>query len=129
KCNNTSTRAAAFRMKKRQKQARRIRPRAQGKARERLAAAQLEGEALKKQSKPRGLAEGRAEGLRAGLEDGKKSGHQQAMNDQQAKLREVVAALSSATTQIDSQRRQLEAESAGELIKLSVAIARRVSKR
>ena len=94
-----------------------------------LAGAQREADALKLQARAEGLTEGERDGLAKGLEEGRRSGHQAAMNEMKAQLAQVWAALSSAVTQLESARIELEAAGITEVVELSSAIARRVTKR
>ena len=94
-----------------------------------LAGAQREADALKLQARAEGLTEGERDGLAKGLEEGRRSGHQAAMNEMKAQLGQVWAALSSAVTQLESARIELEAAGITEVVELSSAIARRVTKR
>jgi flagellar assembly protein FliH len=94
-----------------------------------LAEAQREADALKLQARAEGLSEGERDGLAKGLEEGRRTGHQAAMNEMKAQLAQVWAALSSAVTQLESARIELEAAGISEVVGLSTAIARRVTKR
>jgi flagellar assembly protein FliH len=94
-----------------------------------LVEAQREADALKLQARAEGLSEGERDGLAKGLEEGRRSGHQAAMNEMKAQLAQVWAALSSAVTQLESARIELEAAGITEVVELSSAIARRVTKR
>ena len=94
-----------------------------------LAAAQTEAERLKAQAKVFGLAEGMREGTARGLEQGKKTGEEQALKEHTAQLQQAVAALNKAATVLDASRSDLEATALAEVVKLAIAIARRVTKR
>jgi flagellar assembly protein FliH len=115
-------------MKDIEAQARAILLRAQQQAEQLLAAAQTEADALKAEQKDLGYAEGKKAGLVDGAEEGKKLGHAQALNEHRAKLTELIASLSEASRQVDSSRIALEASAQTEVVKLAVAIARRVTK-
>jgi flagellar assembly protein FliH len=103
--------------------------RARQQAEQLLAAAQAEGEALKLEAHAQGLAQGQAEGMAQGLEQGKQTGQQQALNEHRAQLQQAIAALTKAATTLDASRMDLEANALSEVVKLAVAIARRVTKR
>lgn len=103
--------------------------RARQQAEQLLAAAQAEGEALKVEARAQGLAEGRQDGLARGLEEGRQAGHQQALNEHRAQLQQALAAVNNAATTLDNSRADLEATALAEVVKLSIAIARRVTKR
>lgn len=103
--------------------------RARQQAEQLLAAAQAEGEALKLEAHAQGVAQGRQEGLAQGLEQGKQAGQQQALNEHRAQLQQAIAALNKAAAALDASRTDLEASALSEVVKLAVAIARRVTKR
>ena len=103
--------------------------RAQHQAEQLLAAAQAEAESLKQQAKAQGLVEGRREGTAQGLSQGKQAGHQQALSEHRAQLGQAVAALTAAAMAIEQSRDALEAAALVEVAELSLAVARRVTKR
>lgn len=103
--------------------------RARQQAEQLLAAAQAEGETLKLEAHAQGLAEGRKEGMAQGLDQGRQAGQQQALNEHRAQLTQAIAALNKAATTLDTGRADLEATALTEVVKLSIAIARRVTKR
>jgi flagellar assembly protein FliH len=103
--------------------------RARRQAEQLLAAAQVEGEALKRDAHAQGLAEGRQEGVAKGLEEGRQAGHQQALNEHRAQLQQALAAVNKIATTLEASRSDLEATALTELVKLSIAITRRVTKR
>lgn len=103
--------------------------RARQQAEQLLAAAQEQGETLKQEAQAQGLADGMREGKAQGLEQGKQAGHQQALNEHRGQLQQAVAALTKSATTLDASRLDLEATALLEVVKLSVAIARRVTKR
>lgn len=103
--------------------------RARQQAEQLLAAAQAEAETLKAEAHVQGLAQGRQEGLAQGLEQGKQAGQQQALNENRAQLQQAIAALTKAAARLDASRTDLESNALTEVVKLAVAIARRVTKR
>jgi flagellar assembly protein FliH len=121
--------AVPFSMKDIEGQARTLLLRAKEKAEQILAEAQAEGQTLRAQEKSLGFAEGRAEGLARGELEGQAAGAQQALEEHRASLTQLVTALNSATQQIEQSRRQLEEQAVGEVMKLAIAIAGRVTKR
>ena len=112
-----------------ERQAKAVLSRARQQADQLLAAAQAEAETLKQQAAQRGLADGRRQGMAQGLEQGRQAGHQQALNESRDALGQATRALSAATTALDASRADLEATALAEVIKLVIAIARRVTKR
>jgi flagellar assembly protein FliH len=94
-----------------------------------LIEAQRESVALKKQAKIEGFAEGHREGTAKGTEEGRKNGHQAALDETKEQLNQVWISLTTAVTQLDTARRDLESDGISEVIALSTAIARRVTKR
>lgn len=94
-----------------------------------IAEAQKEAEVLKSQGYAEGLEEGRRDGKAQGELEGAQAGAQQALAEHQEQLTTLIAALSSASAELDAARRNLEADALREVVNLSVAIARRVTKR
>jgi flagellar assembly protein FliH len=103
--------------------------RARQQAEELLAAAQVEGEKLKIAASAQGKIEGHREGLALGTEQGRKAGEAQALDEHKTQLQQAIAALNEAATTLNSSRSELEAAALQEVVKLSIAIARRVTKR
>ena len=102
---------------------------ARGQAKQILIQAQQEAEALR-----RGTAEaGHKEGFEQGLTEGRAQGREQALTEAAEQFAadqdRLVDTLQSALTEFESQRNQLLAGARDELIRLAVAIARRVTKR
>jgi len=115
-------------MKDIEQQAQAIIVRARQQADQLLAQAQIEGEHLRQQAKAQGLAEGRREGIAKGTEEGRKSGHQQALDEHRAELESLIATLTRCVQELEGSRRELEAAAASDVVRLAVAIARRVTK-
>src|SRR5438552_1255929 len=101
KSNNAPTTLTPFSMRDIENQARAILLRAQQQAEQLLAAAQAEGEALKKEQAALGYVEGKQAGLSDGLSEGNKSGHQQALSEHQSQFTQVMAALTAATKELN----------------------------
>jgi flagellar assembly protein FliH len=116
-------------MKDVEQQARALLLAARRKAEQLLVAAQDEGEQIRNQAKIEGFEEGRQAGTEEGLRLGTEAGRQEALTEQSQSLREAVAALVEATQQIEHSRAALEAEALQDVVELSLAVARRVTKR
>jgi flagellar assembly protein FliH len=112
------TAISPFSLRDVENEARAILARARHQAEQLLAAAQGEGERLKKESHALGLVEGRREGNAAGLEAGRTAGRNEALAAQNQALRQVLAALTASVAALEAQRGSLQ-----------VAISRRVTKR
>jgi flagellar biosynthesis/type III secretory pathway protein FliH len=123
------TAISPFSLRDVENEARAILARARHQAEQLLAAAQVEGERLKKESHALGLVEGRREGNAAGLEAGRTAGRNEALAAQNQALRQVLAALTASVAALEAQRGSLQAAGLVEIVKLSVAISRRVTKR
>jgi flagellar assembly protein FliH len=128
KSNNAPSALAAFSMQDIEAQARAIVLRASQQAERVLAAAEVEGAKIRQKAYDEGFTAGREDGLKKGTEDGRAAGTQQALVEQRAKLEQLSRTLTAAIAQLDGARAQLESESATEVIKLAIAIARRVTK-
>lgn len=103
--------------------------RAQQQADALLAAAQDEAFAMKRRATDEGFAAGRASGMEAGMTEGRNAGKAAALEEHRAALTAAVNALNSAMAELDASRRQLETRGLSDVIELSIAIARRVTKR
>jgi len=91
--------------------------------------AERDGEQLRSQRFEIGFSEGKLAGFDEGIEDGRKQGYDAAMAAQSAKLESLVEALTGAATQLDASRRKLESETVYDVVRLAIAIGRRVTKR
>jgi flagellar assembly protein FliH len=129
KSDKLPTSISPFSLRDVENEARAILTRARHQAEQLLAAAQVEGERLKKESHAQGLIEGRREGNAAGLEAGRTAGRNEALAAQNEALRQLMAALTTSVAALEAQRGSLEAAGLVEIVKLSVAISRRVTKR
>lgn len=116
-------------MKDIENQAKAILLRARQQAERLLAEAQAEAELLRKQAKAEGFAEGRREGMAQGMEEGKKTGHDQALAEHGKAMTSLVNALTNAAATLDGSRQELQSNALTEVVELSAAIARRVTKR
>lgn len=128
KSNNAPPTLAAFSMKDIESQARAIILRATQQADQILAKAQTEGIAIRQKAYDQGFVAGREDGSKKGGEEGRASGKQAALTEHKAKLEQLIKALSGAVTSLDSSRSALESTASAEVIRLAVAIARRVTK-
>ena len=126
---STASSAAPFSMADIEQQAHAIIVRAKNQAGRILAEAARIGEEQKQQAKEQGHREGLESGLADGLKQGAEAGRNEALNEHRQALGGLVAALSSAASQLDASRRALESEAATDVIRLAIAIARKVSKR
>src|SRR2546423_1259291 len=126
---NAPSNLAPFSMKDIEQQARGILMRAQQQAEQLLTEAQITAGELKDKAIAEGIIDGRKEGLLKGTEEGKKLGHQQALNEHKQQLTQLINSLTAASKELNSSRKQLEATATTEVVKLAVAIARRVTKR
>ncbi|HWE03151.1 MAG TPA: FliH/SctL family protein [Tepidisphaeraceae bacterium] len=129
KSSTTPLTASPFSLADIEDAAKRVLLRARQQADQLLAAAQSEATQLKATAKVLGLAEGVREGTARGLEQGHKAGEQQALKENAVQLQNAIAALSKAATVLDQTRCELEASALAEVVKLAIAIARRVTKR
>lgn len=119
--------ASAFSMRDIEQQAHAIILRAKDQAGRLLAEAQRVGETLKQRAEERGQTAGREAGFAQGLADGQAAGKQEALNEQRDALATLITALSETATHLDASRRQLESEACVDVMRLAIAIARRVT--
>jgi flagellar assembly protein FliH len=119
----------AFSMKDIEAAARGIILRAREQAEEILAAARAEAEVLRKEAHSAGWAQGNQQGLEEGRAQGAKSGHAQALGEHGAAMGDLVKSLAQTARQIEHDRDELETLALREVIDLSCAIARRITKR
>jgi flagellar assembly protein FliH len=120
---------SAFSLRDVENEARAILADARHKAEELLAATQVEADRLKKESHAQGLIQGRREGLAAGLEAGKTAGRSEALAANTDALRQTLTMLTASVAAVEAKRGALEAAALADIVKLSMAIARRVTKR
>jgi flagellar assembly protein FliH len=120
---------ATFSMRDVEEQARALLVRARQAAERLIAEAQREAVELKKAAHQQGLAEGRREGVARGAEEGRAAGQKQALEEHRAQLTQAVTALNEAANDLETSRGELEAAALEEVVGLSIAVARRVTKR
>jgi flagellar assembly protein FliH len=126
---STASAAAPFSMADIEKQAHAIIVRAKSQAARILAEAARIGEEMKQQAQAQGIAEGTKLGFDEGMKRGQEAGHAQALDEHRAALTELVQALTVAANDLETSRRALESEASVDVLRLAVAIARKVSKR
>lgn len=106
--------------------------RANQQAEQLLAAAQAEGEAMRKQAhadgRAAGLAEGKREGVAQGKAEGSAAGKQQAFDAEMAKLDAAFTTLTQMTEAFDAERERALKEAEGEVMPLALAIARKITR-
>ena len=129
KSNNAPLGLSPFSMKDIEQQARAILLRAQQQAEQLITEAQITAAELKDKAIAEGIIDGRKEGSAKGIEEGKKAGQQQALNEHKQQLTQLINSLMAASKELNTSRKQLEATATTEVVKLAVAIARRVTKR
>ncbi len=118
-----------FSMRDIETQAQAMLARARHQAEALLAAAQTEAEELKQAAYAQALADGHRAGVKEGTEQGIAMGRDAALAEQRDRLTEILASLSTAVTDLDARRIQLESAALEEVVGLAIAVARRVTKR
>jgi flagellar assembly protein FliH len=129
KSSNAPPTMSPFSMKDIENQARAILLRAQQKAEQLLAAAQAEALQIKAVAKIDALADAKRDGLAQGMEQGRQAGQREALAQAQAELKYGASALASAVAELEASRAELESAATQEVVRLAIAIARRVTKR
>jgi flagellar assembly protein FliH len=129
KSQNSPSGLVPFSMKDIEQQARAIMLRAQQRAEQLIAQAQVAAEELKVAAVAQGRQEGRAQGLSEGKTEGGKTGHHQALTETKQQLTQAFNALSTAAKDLNTSRKQLEAGAKADVVRLAVSIARRVTKK
>ena len=129
KSENTPGSIVPFTMTDIERHAKKLILRAQQRAEQMLAAAQSEAEVIREEAYSSGKIEGRKEGTAEGLTQGRQAGHQQALTEFKNQFTQASAAFNAAAATVDQTRNQMEAEGLVEVVKLSLAIARRITKR
>jgi flagellar assembly protein FliH len=94
-----------------------------------LVAAQAEAEQLKTAAKAEGLADGKREGQNTGHAAGLEAAKKQALVERQQEIAAAIDACVAAANQFELNRVELAAAGLNELVKLALAVARRVTKR
>jgi flagellar assembly protein FliH len=128
KSSNAPTTLSPFSMKDVEDHARALLLKARRQAEQLLIEAQAEAEKIKAEAKVAGHAEGVKSGLAEGQAAGQKSGHDKALAEHNAALVAVLQALGTLTNEINTQRHQLEEDAGNAVIRLAIAIARKVTK-
>ena len=118
-----------FSMQDIEQQAKVILLRARQQADQLLAAAQAQAIQIKAAAKVEGMADARIEGLAQGIKQGRDAGRQEALNNSRAEFQYAVTAFASAASELEASRAELNAGASQEVVRLAVAIARRVIKR
>ncbi|CAN5649004.1 hypothetical protein BH09PLA1_BH09PLA1_22130 [soil metagenome] len=128
KSNSAPSTLSPFSMADIEAQANAIILRAKNQAARILVEAQRIGEELKKQSHEQGLIDGRETGFAQGQKDGSESGQQQALSEHRQSLSQLVESLTRAAASLDASRRALETEASTDVLRLAVAISRKVTR-
>jgi flagellar assembly protein FliH len=129
KSSNVPTSLTPFSMTDIENAARNMLLRARRQAEAILEAAQTEAEQLKTDAKAQGLAEGRQEGQKTGHAAGLEAAKKQALVERQQEITAAINACVAAAKQFELDRVELAASGLNELVKLALAVARRVTKR
>ncbi|MBC8109066.1 MAG: hypothetical protein H7Z14_20945 [Anaerolineae bacterium] len=128
KSNSVPSTLSPFSMADIEAQANAIILRAKNQAARILVESQRMGEELKKQSQEQGNVEGRAAGYENGLKEGSTVGQQQALDEHRQSLQLLIEALTRASADLNESRRMLETEASTDVLRLAVAIARKVTR-
>jgi flagellar assembly protein FliH len=128
KSNNAPVNVSAFSLADIEAQAHAIIVRAKSQASRILVESQRLSEEIKKQAQDTGWAQGRDVGYQRGHEEGLDAGRQQALAEHRESLQALIDALTTASTELNESRRMLETEASTDVLRLSVAIARKVTK-
>ncbi|HEY7087414.1 MAG TPA: FliH/SctL family protein [Tepidisphaeraceae bacterium] len=128
KSNAAPAALAPFSMRDIEQQAQAIILRARQQADQLLAAAQTEGVQIRQNAYDQGFRAGQEDGSKKGTEDGRTAGKQAALTEHRAKLEQLAKTLTAILSEFDASRTRFESASASEVIRLGVAIARRVTK-
>jgi flagellar assembly protein FliH len=117
-----------FSMRDIEAQARLIISRAQQEADKIVSDAHVDGARIRQKAYDDGNAAGTQDGLKKGTEDGRAAGKAAALAEHRAKLEQLLKTFTSGVSELNASRAKLESNAASEVIKLAVAIARRVTK-
>lgn len=126
--NVNATAGALFSLADIEQQARAILLRARAEADQILAEANRIADGLRSNAASDGKAAGMTQGQKEGREQALAAAKAQALTEQKAKLTESITAFSNAATRVESQIRSIEQAAHGEVVKLAIAIARRVTR-
>jgi flagellar assembly protein FliH len=125
---NAPTTLSPFSLKDVEDHARQLLLRARKQAEQLLIEAQQESEKMKAEAKAFGMAEGTKAGFAEGNSAGQQAGRQQALAEHGAALTALLKALTTTATEIDASRHQLDEEAENAVVKLALAITRKVTK-
>jgi flagellar assembly protein FliH len=120
---------SAFSMRDVGAQAVQILERARSQAESLVRDAELEGQRIRAQQFETGFREGKAAGMAEGLAEGRKQGYEAALAAQSARIEELMTALAGSAAKLEASRRQLESETVYDVVRLAIAIGRRVTKK
>ena len=123
-----ATAAALFSLADIEQQARAILLRARAQADQILAEANRVADERRAGAAAEGKAAGLAQGQKEGREQAMAAAKTQAVAEQKAKIAESISAFSNAAAKVDAQIRTIEQSAHGEVVKLALAIARRVTR-
>jgi flagellar assembly protein FliH len=118
-----------FSMQDIEQQAKLVLLRAQKQADQLLAVAQAQALQIKASAKVEGMADARIEGLAKGIKEGREAGRQEALNLARAEFQYAVTAFTSAASELEASRAELNAGASEEVVRLAIAIAKRITKR
>lgn len=126
--NPNATAGALFSLADIEQQACAILVRARAEADQILADAKRIADGLRANAAAEGKAAGMAQGQKEGREQALAAAKTQALTEQKTKLTETIAALTNAAAQIEAKHVALEQAAHAEVVKLAIAIARRVTR-
>lgn len=129
KANNAPASLSPFSMRDVEQHAQQLIARAQVKADQLIKAAQAAAAKIQEDAQKTGQAEGQKQGVTQGIEQGKAAGQKQALEENKKALTELHKALTQAVQAWEENSRQLATQGLSEVVQLSLAIARRVTKR
>lgn len=94
-----------------------------------LGQARVDAERIRSAARDDGIAQGRLEGRRQGIEEGRTLGRQEALEQHRAELADLSRTLAETLRQVESARLAMLAEAQRDVVRLALAIARRVTRR
>ena len=129
RANQLPTTAQAFSMQDVEKAAKSVLLKAKLQAEQLIASAIEQAEQLKEEARQEGSREGFEHGHAEGARHGTEAGRQQALQQHSAELTSLVNSLRETLSQIDAHRMSIENDGTAEVVKLAIAVARRVIKK
>ena len=129
KSENAPPTLSPFSMRDIENQAHAIIVRAKQQAARILVEAQRIAEEMKQKAAEQGTVEGRAVGLQEGTAQGREVGTQQALQEHRDALTKLITTLTTLASDIDASRRHIESQASADVVRLAVAIARKVTHR